>query len=71
MFRRWFAFVVIVSLPLVGSFVLIKSMHALCGHEFIKVGICKYFQEVNYFATEHSGKKTPHPAPLAWERPSI
>ncbi|MNM28717.1 hypothetical protein D3C76_1701080 [compost metagenome] len=71
MFRRWFVFVVIISLPLVGSFVLIKGIHTLCGHEFMKIGICKNFLEANHFETENSDKQAAPSASLSWERPSI
>ncbi|MMZ59824.1 hypothetical protein D1872_218780 [compost metagenome] len=71
MFRRWVVFVIIISLPLVGSFVFIKSIRTLCGREFVNVGVCKIFLEASNFETENLGKQAVQSAPLAWERPSI
>ncbi|MCS4320766.1 hypothetical protein M2407_005140 [Serratia sp. BIGb0234] len=71
MFRRWGLFIIIVSLPLVGSLVLLSSARVLCGYEFIKIGIFKNFPEVNYFEVNHSAQQVPLLVSLAWEHSSI
>lgn len=70
-FRRWCLFIFITSLSLVGGLVLLKSMHTLCGHEFMAIGICKYIPGVSYFEKGYSPLHMSWLTPLAWEHSSL
>lgn len=46
MFKGWQVALIAVILIL-GSTLLIKSTNAVCGREFMRIGLCRYIPDVN------------------------